>query len=1306
MSSLREEFEQSDDENPHDYSSHRQTTDIAVNLSEFERPVGGLKFDISDILVGGKSLNELEESARRSRDIPTTFHVGSEVFDINNRRYLIDDSLNPQAAARDVAVVFKSILGNEKIRGRLNSAFEKYSHTSPEAQVLGTMIIGIANIFYAGAGLQMRLNHQTLNIPQTIALNSNIAAGKIDAAQHPSFEQLKRTAELDAVSSMAIDLFVGRANGVEGVNGIVASQLELLGEHITSMMAIYLDSIDDALGIDALMSILQDEKWKDDSIGLSVYLSEVDFHGNLARLRSALTTRTGGLSIELINAFVNLSLYGIDDDNGAFTNGRIRPFMITSMEVYNNVFSRYIITLAATISGDYPLANTTRTTTMKSLIEYQNMRIKYEAAIVGTVPSDSYIKSRIDSRVLHSTIYKFWRMDTAHTRLLRHAAGKWGSRYEGSIKVILSATENTLNDVVLEGTSIDLSDIYESTNDSPIEINHATVQKEQPMSNSFIAISPNATEITTITSGALFDNTGKTIEMVSISSTKSLVTVGMASFIADRSTGDTVLTEASSNKVIGEVKDNTFVFDTTALGRYYNALLQMTPASSELTPCNSVLLINNESYGSPMHTTAVSGSLPFEIKSVLQQAIDEAIRLSAPNKMNNVWASSALELKIVPTSATIVVEGEEIGIAGTDEGVYPARYYTSEQGPLNWIKMVNSANNVYECTDDIDLAPAAIIHICRSLTREQSRALDVKVIQIGNLEMIVIDSKVLPLINGSTPITNITEACKFSGGVALFTYIDANNSVKFYAAEIKMPTPKKVLPVEEEVVPTTNGGELFKDDHGAQAVVAEVAPVADAPSAREEFLAGAGSIDPLANTNTDARIVNTAREHRYTSDSVADLGDIIQLGESDVEEAVETEVVDAMDIVNGTATEVETEEEEYETPKSLNDIMGDFSTLSLYGTTHYADFETVEEAIANPPETETLEHTKVVSLNRYKTDEDGSPVTYDESILTFAEEYCSSLNHQVVTHESNVGLLFDTDGDDRNAIIELFASLGASTYTDVDTIADVDHKWLLKTRWNEFAQGFMIHIIDIYDTTEVVVDKDREIKVYENDAIVRVEDILDIADTLTMNQIPALIEGVEIAPAIIANVDDATRACILNVDRRVTAEMEGVDREDKLRIVELIREAAEDDSIPRRLRRVVSKDLLNRAMDTITKYHVGAFEASRITNVNTLGHVISNAFDLIGKEVGGGKAEAFIEEINNLPLLDLELIDVVVIDDDMERLAIGGPVSYATTTSLPMNLDDLNTTRDVYVLTADEQLLRYNREGLFRNNISLTHRNV
>ena len=286
--SLRDEFN-ADDGTKHDFGSADPMADFVVNLAALEVPVGTLKLKDGDISVDGKSLSELYESAKRAKDTPTVFNVGGEDFDIHYRRYNNGEAMEPQKAAEDILTLVAEIINSVPLMERINRCSgQNFNHNLSDHQVIGTLLIGVFNTFYRGAGVMLRVNKHTLNPAGLFAINKEIATGAVSAERSENFETLNTVEEIDSVTSIAMDVFTGRVYGTAGLNGLVVGQVKLLSSHYVGLINGILDSIDDSMALSAFISVLSEPKWANDSLGLSVYLNAIDFHSKVETFKGNL----------------------------------------------------------------------------------------------------------------------------------------------------------------------------------------------------------------------------------------------------------------------------------------------------------------------------------------------------------------------------------------------------------------------------------------------------------------------------------------------------------------------------------------------------------------------------------------------------------------------------------------------------------------------------------------------------------------------------------------------------------------------------------------------------------------------------------------------------------------------------------------------------------------------------------------------------------------------------------------------------------------------------------------------------------
>lgn len=1327
--SLMDEFKQGMSSQPTtDYSNVNQMVDYVANLAELEKPVGELKLDLSDMLVGGKSLSELQEAAKRARSIPTRFACGGEEFDIHHRRYQNENGCYPRYAAEELREVMKVIFDHPDITDVIRQDFNINHYMD---QVVGCMLLGLANVFLAGSGVRIKVTKDTLNPSRLFQIVNDVAIGNVDAPSDPRFTVLPNVEEIDAMTSIALDIFIGKYFGTPGINGMVERQRTILAQHVAMLVVNLITCITEGLTVSALLDVFKEPKWQEDPISLGIYLNEINFHQNLDKHVGTVKTIFGGISNKLISTLVELSLINVDDGGSSFVGGIPKTFLNSNAILYNNMFSKYIIVLASTINGDYPLAQTVNDKAASVMIDYQNQRIYYESQVAGVELTQDYIDKRVESRVLHNTIHDYWKNDTAHTRILRHSLGNLRNRHDGAIEVILSASDDLASKWKF-GSSLTLYDEAITNEDEPIiKADNSTAEtetKENKMT-SHLNQSPNAQNLITLTSGALHTNLGKTIEVIVVDDNRSLLLIGMSSLLALRTDSETTLHEPSTEEKVGYIHDDKFMFYSTPLGIYYETLMDLTPTNSVLLPTNDVLLITKTKSDLEIITTAASGNLPHELPSAIEVAVRRSISESAPVTYNNIWRGQIQDDGYLGNEWFFMVDGTKANLLGFTDSVYPAGYYNGERTPLNWLKMLNTTNEAYSILDDVDLAPNIVMILQRELSNDIFELDTIRYLHVGSMEVAVVPEEMaLPYLNnahtGNLAVNLSDDAVPGKEHYAMFTYLAQNNIPTLFIAPAMKDEPKKKEPVN-----SAGAGELFggastsatQEVSGIDALFG--ASVADTSKTElpETHSPVTSSIVPMQDSSDEVSILDVwgADSGSQAAAGIAEMtksGHTSTLPTLDEESAITTEeatiehqvdmenllddmhvemegVIDkAVEVVDGELAKTDEVTIDVVDPTTVEMDIRKVSPIevklkSFYGNHDSVLFEgkdevaTAREEFANRA---TLDSERTIALDRYiQVSDDMTP---DDALRGFADEHLGGIVCDEVTIDGRLALEVDSNEVDLNTWRELVLKLGATTCMGVDMIPMEGHKWYLTSRYNNVMNAVVIMIVDAYTETR---DDIKPVTDLTDDAPQSLGDLLDACEELESYQVPAFANNVILIPERLLELDDATYGQIRN---KALQAKELSKEEGKLYIVELAGLIAADRTIPRKIRCVLRDEIVRKIKTATAKFYPIQFEAVTLTTHEDMGAFITTAYEQIKEALGHFYGDEFIGELNTIDVLDNTPITVVVIDESSESIGLIPGMASIPVTSVGIDFD-LDTNEEIYLVTGDEKLLKLHTDG-------------
>ncbi len=1307
MNELEREFHSNAD-SKHDYSALEQTLDHIVNLSELEVPVGTLKIKPSEISVGGKSLKELYETADRVRSTATVFNVGVEDFDIHYRRYMTDKTCYPQKAAQDVLSFAAEIAGDPKLREIVEQCGGKNHNINlPEHQVLGTMLLGIVNIFYAGAGVMILPTKKTLDPIGLLTLNKDVAEGRVNAGNSPQFVPLEGVDEIDAMSSVALDVFTGRVFGTIG-NGIVASELTLICKHYVMLMRNIIDSIDDSLAITALIGVLRDPKWANDQLGLSIFLNSINYHEQMAKRQSALKARMGGLSIRLAETFVSMGLYSFEIGNGAFANGGAKKFLLTSERMFNEMFSFYTITLASAINGDYPLGNSTGGPARDVMTSYMTNRIIYDSLISGTKCTLAYQSERLQFRILNRALLVFWKNDTAYSRLLRSAVGSLVQRYTGSIEIILSQCDELSTSLILTGPISTLG-LYDPSEDGTPQIILPTKETKMSNKDNLSAMTDQSTPLPSVLRG--FPNTGdaltvvnneplnesvghNSIEFIALSEEVSLYRVGLASFLTNWY--DTTISDPSSREKIGvldKTLDNPLVFNDSPLGRLYeahSALTDITP--SEVEGYEGVLLASGDYL-----SLALSGSCIQEIPASLH--FDSGL-----NKYKGINRFHWSMYHVSPDMGKygLAINGSLLG----ETFMIP-----TNSVPHTFLRGLASTyvdGDGDTVSAEFNLAPCPLTAIQRAVGTYDWDA--VWAVDYGNAGIAVFSGEVLSLLNPST--ISKEDDVSFNAAdsyFAVFGYTTGSGTPMMHAMCIKrIDEPKVSAPVEDLI-----------DQVEREEVVSEApTEVIDSPI----------TVDDLRNLKSDDEPVVLVKGSPRGTSSFAetDEGDKPEpKGEVDTEslefkEDLESLYGELEDDIDDALEHLAEKEAEFDAASKNKVVSTQFeeltylelSLLSSFGHLNDKLYPTEDEVKECIGSTLTNENIHSLIFNRHVDLGDKTP----DSILEqfgLDELVTKKINYSKMNVQGGLGLVVDSCTEGAERFLELAMALGPMVNAGFDKLSSAGHSWVVITRYAPANVAMVIHIMDLYNE-DFNIEKLTIEFLSQEELTGGPSAVLEASDDLGVEDFPALYTGISLVADSVATLDDTMMSLVSNAQRKSKAmsindkkEWEKTKEEgdvygqpSRIRIIETLMELSNAKDLPRRLKRNITKLAVNKVHSIIAKHQTVNLRGIYGSDYKDLATLISGVFDNIVEFNSAPAAEVFFAEIEAIDLLDNPLIDIVVLDVESSDLGLRVDSSNITLDSIPF---DFTEHESIYVMTTDNILFKHNPtgDGILRGNLSV-----
>lgn len=1118
MAGLFDESDFSDTE--HDFSEAR--ADIAVNYEEFELPIGKLRFDLDDIKINGKSLSELKEDSKRVGDIPTDFMVGMEAFNIHHRRYKDGDgNLSPKSAASDFSTIVASMISNPTILNTLNEINASSNVELPTTQAFCTMLIGIANIFYRGAGFRMLVGPRVMDPQSILAFNKSIMSGTIDPLTDRSFAALDHVEELDATTSMALDVFLGRALRDPQQGGTLDSELTKLGNHISALMALLLDSCRDAVEMQALLSVLDEPKWEKDPIALSSYLAEIDFHTRLDERRGRLVTRMGSLSNGIVKSLAEMSLYNTSTQSGPFANGRVAPYLTSSEDLYNLWFSKYIIILATTITGPYPLAGMCGNVPAKvPMITYEESKILYESKVTDSELTPEYEEQRRKARVLHKTLYGFWKDDSAHSRLIRKAIASDSHRHTGEIEIILSKAAGRFssgplsvakydaremaygNYVLKDDISNDDDDLRDQTTNT-----QTVSKKEHTMENEVKSVyegSSRATNLRIVEDKPTEAIFGSITTVVPITDSRVMINIGMANLVVPKAEKgeDTRLLEIGTEIEVGIKTEAGVEFHDTPLGNFYNFLAALSPTKTVIMDDGSVLL--SRSGDGNINTVGLSSNIVNNDNRLKSFARKQSIKDSTVAMYNAGDYMDMGPKRFLGVKPYIVVEDERIGIDGLDTTEYPASYYTGKQGPLNWLRMLNGTSDHIRVTSDVDFVPSAVLALSRANPEWDGE--DAHYISIGNIDILVVPTSVVMDAD-----INQIKFDNFRGGdyvnvpmVAVFGFVDSLNGYQYHVTPVRKDNDGGGKATDEPVIEaaiiepavddvTTAGVELVDDDFGEFGAIVDPGIQLQNhidTDIHESYPGDLGAIMCDTDTDDDGVIVIPESDKMRLEEAMGDIEqhqmemeDIISAAMDEELANAETQTIDyekepqglaayGDDIIDPAAElDHETiadnsftgEEESTEVVRGTPLSVAGARIRSYFlehGCELYPKEEAVKEAHDAGADTANLEYNRTVTLRR----DCATKEQLDKSINHhLVGGVLKNIEHEIIDLDGWDVVRLRSDAEDAAEAIEAISNADISALSGVDTTKGEGHNWLIGTRYNPIRQAIVLHIMDEYE---------------------------------------------------------------------------------------------------------------------------------------------------------------------------------------------------------------------------------------------------
>ncbi len=1311
----------SDDGTKHDFGDSDPSKDLVINLSELERPVGELKLDPKEISVNGKSLNELAEDAKRVHETPTGWIAGDEEFDIHYRRYHNGEACDTQRCAQEIQILLGELMGNTDLWARITACSgSNHNPNIPEHQVLGTALIGIVNVYFRGAGVQLLVNKRTMNPGELFKLVKEVSDGYLHPPQSNFFKVLKHVDELDATTSLAMDIFCGRVFGTPGSNGVVSGAQRVLAKHYADILLNILDSIDDSVAVDALIAVVKDSKWKDDPIGLSVYLDSINYQDNLAKFRGNIKTRLGGESMKLFQTFVQMSLLTVDSDGGAFVGSIPKRYLTSSEDRFNEMFSKYTITLATAISDDFPLSTTTRMTPRDIMITYVRYRIAYDAAIAGVDEiTEEYTKSRLERRVLHNTLFDYWKKDTVHSRLLRTAAGTHRGRYEGSVEIELS-TADTMGLISKLGQSINFGAVYDDNSELIVgeepKVTTKKVEsdnddsKEPQMEKSIIEEARNARGLQTLTSGELVSNLGCPVDIIPVNDKKKMIRANLASLLVVDNNGTYELCEASSERVVGTMDNNDLNFDQSPIAVMYKSLTKIKPEQFELSDDGGVLMTTEFTDEVTLKFLAASGKLSYESPMTLDAAIKRSITESAPARYNNIWAQTDTSPEFLGVNVSIMIGDVELGVEGTTDTCYPASYYAGNRTPLAWVTMLNTAHSVYETLDEVDLAPCAVVALDRATPAGTVDTSEIRTLHIGNMEVACFPKRVIDAYRSDLEL-ELDPTVNDLGQddmVAVFGYIANNNVAKLYASAVNLGDKVGGDDDDTEVVSNDIFPAMVNDEPETKPEVPESKLSSENIMDIREF--GNGLVDQLESPapaddpldlafgpsvvrgdDDDEESCDAALEHQVNMEEL--LGDVLDDdGEFKAEAVMSTTHPTVDEAAVADLQEEESKEDDLPVLSAQETRL--ISYFGIHSDKVFATEAELEKAKERYLEKPTMEDSKVIALNEYISL--GTDLTRDEVLLTFAEETMDGVPFVKTRIDGVLALVVNSDGEHAEQAINLFRSLGTATLAGVDTLKAPGHRWAITTRFNEIMNAAIIHVVDVYDCEQEKVEV-METLTPEGEFFTPIE-LLEASDELLGDDFPALAENVNFLPRALMEISDLTEATIRNLQRQARALNDEKAYGEGLVVIELLNLINDEKEIPRRMKRALTIHAVNLVHNITAKHYPVNYEGTFTPSIKALPTLIGTVSNDIRSALGDAAVHAYYAELQEIDLLAEFSGKVIVLDILSEDIGITIDVANVPSTSIAL---DLEQDGDVYVYTNDGVMLKYNDdESIARPNLS------